>query len=161
MKTNRLRGIHVFWMVFGFFAIIVGTDTFFIVRALSTFPGEQVRNSYVLGLDYNRELESRARQTELGWKAQAGLDQNNAHVFVVRIEDAAKVPVTALDISVTYFVAGSGQDERQIALTEKKPGEYWGQLDLALKGRAEFNISARRAGVEAPVFEASKMAIIS
>ena len=85
--SKGLRGVHVLWMVIGFFALIIGTDTYFIISAVNTFPGEQVRNSYVLGLDYNREIEERSKQADLGWTVEAGVVRDGRAALVVRFAD--------------------------------------------------------------------------
>ena len=41
--SKGLRGVHVLWMVIGFFALIIGTDTYFIISAVNTF--QQSRRS--------------------------------------------------------------------------------------------------------------------
>jgi hypothetical protein len=73
MATKPLRGIDVFWWLAAFFIVTFAVDGYFIVRAVNTFPGEQVKNSYVLGLDFNQQVARRAAQAELGWTDEAGL----------------------------------------------------------------------------------------
>ena len=158
--SGGLRGVHVLWMVVGFFTLIIGTDTYFIIKAVNTFPGEQVKNSYVLGLDYNRELEERTRQAELGWTAEAGVVVDGKAALVVRFVDKAQSPVTGLRVDASFFVAGGGRAEHKIALTEDAPGEYRAYLDDALAGRAEFRIAARRGEDSTRLFSASKVAVI-
>jgi nitrogen fixation protein FixH len=161
MQTKPLRGVHVFWMVFVFFALVIGADTLFIVRAVGTFPGEKVKNSYVLGLDYNREVESRARQEELGWSAEAGIEQGEKPTLVVRMANRSQEPVTGLDVFASYFIVGGGREERQVVLIEIRPGEYRGQIDAAASSRIEFNIGARRRGSDSTIFQAGKTAVVS
>lgn len=155
-----LRGIHVLWMVLGFFALIIGADTYFIIRAINTFPGEQVKNSYVLGLDYNREIEERNRQAELGWTAEAGIVDNGKTEFVVRFADREQSPVTGLHVEASYFLAGGGRAEHKLTLDEGSPGEYRVDLDESHAGRAEFKIAAGRGGDAGTLFSASKIAVI-
>ena len=71
MATKPLRGIDVFLWLAAFFVVTFAVDGYFIVRAVNTFPGEQVKNSYVLGLDFNQQVARRAAQAELGWTAEA------------------------------------------------------------------------------------------
>ncbi|MET0363358.1 MAG: FixH family protein [Sphingobium sp.] len=158
--SKGLRGVHVLFMTVSFFALIIAADTYFIVRAVNSFPGEQVRNSYVLGLDYNREVEERARQAELGWIAEAGIVSDNGAVFIVRLVDAVQSPVTGLHMTATYFVAGGGREEHKISLIESAPGEYRAAIPAADTGRAEFRIAASRAHGDATIFQASKTAVI-
>ncbi|RYZ09272.1 MAG: hypothetical protein EON61_12390 [Alphaproteobacteria bacterium] len=158
--SKGLRGVHVLWMTVSFFALIIAADAYFIVRAVGSFPGEQVRNSYVLGLDYNREVEERARQAELGWKAEAGVVQGDQNVLVVRMADDAQSPVTGLHVSATYFIAGDGREEHKLTLAEGAPGEYSSEIPAAESGRAEFRIAASRGKDDDTVFQAVKAAVI-
>lgn len=158
--SKGLRGVHVLWMTVGFFALIIAADTYFIVRAVNSFPGEQVRNSYVLGLDYNREVEERAKQAELGWIAEAGLVQEDQTRLVVRLVDARRSPVTGLNMTATYFVAGGGREEHKLALVEGAAGEYLAGIPASDSGRAEFRISASIDEGEPVIFQAVKTAVI-
>lgn len=158
--SKGLRGIHVFWMTVSFFALIIAADAYFIIRAVGSFPGEQVRNSYVLGLDYNREVEERARQAELGWTAEAGIVGDTQSALVVRMADVNQAPVTGLHMSATYFIAGGGREEHRLVLAEAAPGEYRAEIPAADTGRAEFRISASRGQDSAAIFQATKAAVI-
>lgn len=161
MRINLLRGIHVFWMVFLFFAVVVGVDSYFIVSAVSTFPGEQVKNSYVLGLDYNREVERSDRQARLGWKAEAGLQRDSGLSLVLRIKDLDAVPVSGLTVSAVWRVLGQGKDERVLVLREVSPGLYAAPIDLPSNTRIEVNFGAQRTHDDEVVFEAGKTLVVS
>ena len=158
--SKGLRGVHVLWMVIAFFALVIGADTYFIIRAVNTFPGEEVKNSYVLGLDYNREIEVREQQEKLGWTAEAGIVNDGKTALVVRFVDRAQSPVTGLRVDASYFVAGGGRAEHRLPLIEGMPGEYRAYLDDAHAGRAEFKIVAGRGADSPTLFSASKVAVI-
>ena len=156
MAAKPLRGIHVFWMIVAFFLLVIAVDTYFIVRAVATFPGEQVKNSYVLGLDYNRELESRARQSELGWTAQAGIRAEEGPALVVKLSDEAKAPIGGLDVSAAYHVIGADREEQSLDLVELRPGEYQAPFQVSAHSRVELSITARRPGDGETIFHAGK-----
>lgn len=156
MTAKPLRGIHVFWMVLAFFLLVIAVDTYFIVRAVATFPGEQVKKSYTMGLEYNREIENRQRQAELGWTAQAGIREEDGLALIVRLADRSLAPVSGLEVSAAYHVAGAGGDDQMVVLSERRPGEYGAPLDLTSQSRVEFNIKARRHGDSETVFQAGK-----
>jgi nitrogen fixation protein FixH len=156
MAAKPLRGIHVFWMIVAFFLLVIAVDTYFIVRAVATFPGEQVKNSYVLGLDYNREIESRARQSRLGWTAQAGIRAEEGPALVVRLADEAKAPLRGLEVSAAYHVIGADREEQSVDLTELRPGEYQAPFQVSSRSRVELSITARRRGDGETIFRAGK-----
>lgn len=161
MRANGLRGIHVFWMAFAFFAVVIGVDTVFITGAVRTFPGEQVANSYMLGIDFNREVARREHQQKLGWTAQAGVENEGGKIFLVRMRSGETSPVTGLSMIATVFLAGKGALPRTLTLVERRPGEYAAPLTIASPGRLEVTITARRASSDEPVFEADKTLVIT
>ncbi len=154
MATKPIRGIHVFWWIASFFAVVIAADTFFIVRAVGTFPGEQVKNSYVLGLDYNHELERRQAQLKRGWTAEAGFVGGGEPILLVRLGSGSG-PVTGLKVQVEMILPGRGA--QTLTLAERAPGEYASGVVLHGASRAELEISAAESDGTSPVFEASKV----
>ncbi len=61
---GELTGRHVFAITTGAFAVIIGVNVLLAWKAVSTFPGLEVANSYVAGQDFN---ERKAAQDALGW----------------------------------------------------------------------------------------------
>ncbi len=159
--SHGIRGIHVFWMVFAFFALIVVADTLFIVNAVGSFPGEQVRNSYVLGLDYNRKVERRGAQARLGWRAEAGFQEDGRQMLVVRLRSAQDAAIEGLDVHADLHAAGLGGEAQRLELFERTPGEYAAPVDIVGPARVDLEIVVRRRGEGAAVFEASKSLVIS
>lgn len=160
MATKALRGIHVFWWVTGFFAVTVALDAMFVVWAVQSFPGEQVKNSYVLGLDYNREVERREAQREMGWSAEVGISDEGNHMLVVRVKDHAASPVNGLQLAANVHVAGKRSDGA-MSLIERSPGEYAAPIEVARGARLEVAISATRAASDTIIFEAAKKLEVS
>lgn len=157
-SARQITGAHVRWAMIAFFAVIIGLDALFITFAVRSHPGEQVKNSYVLGLDYNRELERKQHQRALGWSMEAGLDDM---AFAVRLRDAAGQPLEGLHVSAQMHVAGVRQDGDVVRLTERTAGEYVTPMLLEGPGRVEVNIVIRRAAEGDAVFEASKTLVLS
>jgi nitrogen fixation protein FixH len=155
MAAKALRGIHVFWWVAGFFAVTIALDSLFVVWAIQTFPGEQVKNSYVLGLDFNQEVARRKAQEQIGWTAEIGVRDEPSRMLVVRVKDADVVAVTGLKVSASVHVAGQS-GAQTLKLAEQVPGEYVAPLDLPSTVRVEIAASASRSSSEAIVFEAAK-----
>jgi len=161
MQAKPLRGVHVFWMISAFFLTFIAVDAYFIFGAVTSFPGEQVKNSYVLGLNYNREVESRERQAELGWTAEAGLQRNGGADLIFRLKDRDGRPVSGLNVSATYHVAGGGRGEYDVEMVEGASGEYAARIDAPGNARIEVSFSARYTKGEAVVFEAGKTLVTS
>lgn len=68
---REIRGRHVA-LGFGFaFSVITGVNLLLATQAVRTFPGLEVKNSYVASQSFDRD---RAAQQSLGWTARADLD---------------------------------------------------------------------------------------
>lgn len=157
--AKGMRGIHLFWWLCGFFAVMIAANAVFLYSALTSFPGEQVKNSYVLGLDYNREVERRREQEALGWSAEVGLADGGDRHLVVRMLDADQAPLTGLAVAASVHVAGEAK-ATTIDLAEVSPGEYAAQIVAPAKARVEAQVSARRRSEDAAVFKAAKTLVM-
>lgn len=155
MAAKTLRGIHVFWWVAGFFAVTIALDSLFVVWAIQTFPGEQVKNSYVLGLDFNHEVARRKAQEQLGWAAEIGVRGEPSRMLVVRVKDAGAAAVTGLQMSASIHLAGQASSQT-LKLAEQLPGDYVAPLDLPAGAHIEIAASASRSSSDAIIFEAAK-----
>lgn len=68
-KPRELTGKHVLAMLLVFFGIIITVSIVFTTLAVKSFRGEDVKQSYRQGVDYNQTLDARAAQLDLGWQA--------------------------------------------------------------------------------------------
>ncbi len=158
-KAKGLRGVHVFLWIAGFFAVTISLDTLFVVWALQSFPGEQVKNSYVLGLDYNREVARRRAQEQLGWAAEVGLAPADGGRLVVRMQTADQSPLGGLAVSASVHISGQARAET-VELAEASAGEYSAPVNAPSNARLDMRISARRAHEDKTTFIASKTLVM-
>ena len=156
MSVRIIRGFHVFLAIGVFFGLMIALEAFFVFRAITTFPGEDVRNSYVMGLDFNTTLARREEQRRIGWNVEAGVD--DASRLIVRIADSERAPVGGLDVTVSVHRMGRAEEGATLSLNERSAGEY--VTLLGTTGRVRLAIEARRAGESGAVFEASKTLVI-
>ena len=92
---KEITGRHVFAITAGAFAVIIAVNLTMAVKAVSTFPGLEVKNSYVASQSFD---DDRAAQEALGWTADARYEDGS---LVVEITDRAGRPATAeVDILV-------------------------------------------------------------
>lgn len=77
---KELKGRHVFGIFATGFAIIITVNMTLAWNAVSTFPGLEVKNSYVASQAFN---DARAAQEALGWDVAATL---NGDSLILRIE---------------------------------------------------------------------------
>ena len=68
---TELTGKHVLVITVSAFAVIIGVNVLLAVKAVSTFPGLEVENSYVAGQGFN---ERKSAQEALGWVMVPGYE---------------------------------------------------------------------------------------
>lgn len=151
----RLKGWHVLAILLSFFAVVFTVNAIFVTQAVATFPGEDVKKSYVQGLNYNDTLAGRAAQAERGWTAQLGLVGDEERRLVARVADADGRALSGLDVIVTARRAATDEADIRLGLAPVAAGEYAGETGLA-PGLWELRLNAYRPGEETPVFTAHK-----
>jgi nitrogen fixation protein FixH len=144
VTTFRVRGWHVLLMMLAFFGAVIAVNVVFAVVAVQSFPGEDVRRSYLQGIQYNNTLEERRMQAALGWQATARLapsadgallevtlrDRNGAAIEGASVAGELQWPTTdSFDRTATFESVGGG---RYVApLADLHPGRW------RLRARAE------------------------
>ena len=92
----ELTGKHVFAITAGAFAVIIGVNMVMAYQAVSTFPGLEVKNSYVASQGFETR---KAAQESLGWQmAPEYADGRLTLAFTDR--DGVPVQVNELEVLV-------------------------------------------------------------
>ncbi|MSU89604.1 nitrogen fixation protein FixH [Rhodobacteraceae bacterium 2CG4] len=95
--TGRpLTGRTVLGITAAGFAVVIGANMALVWAALGSFPGLEVRNSYVASQGFDRE---RAAQRALGWTARVSYRPGRV-TLVVLDRDGARVLPAAITASV-------------------------------------------------------------
>lgn len=95
VSGRPLTGRHVLAITVTAFSIIIGVNVLMAVKAVGTFPGLEVANSYVASQSFDRD---RAAQAGLGWTVHADYDGKE---LMLEIRDAQGNPARIRDIAVT------------------------------------------------------------
>lgn len=142
---KELKGWHVFLMMLVFFGIMFTANGIFLYHAITSFPGEDVKKSYVQGLDYNRTLEARKTQHELGWSAFAGFEDG---VLIFHLTDAEGEPVYAHDVEADIRHAATINQDRTAILSQSSSGEYAAYIENLSAGQwtVRFRVRSKRDG---------------
>lgn len=93
--TRPLTGKHVLAITLVAFGVIIGVNVLMAVKAVGTFPGLEVANSYVASQDFDRE---RAAQAALDWTVTPDYDGKE---LVLAIRDRHGNPAPIKDLQVT------------------------------------------------------------
>ncbi|NDW00630.1 FixH family protein [Salipiger sp. PrR002] len=91
---RKLTGWHVLAIFGGAFGVIIAVNIALAWNAIATFPGLEVKNSYVASQTFDVR---RAEQEALGWTAQAEVREE---AVVLRFTDVDGQPVKPADLSV-------------------------------------------------------------
>jgi nitrogen fixation protein FixH len=91
--TRQLTGRHVLMIFCGAFGVIISVNLLMAYSAVSTFPGLEVKNSYVASQQFD---ERKAAQEALGWTVRADAAEGQV---ILRITDADGMPVRVGDLN--------------------------------------------------------------
>lgn len=93
MSAKPITGRKVFFFVSGAFAIVIGVNLTMAYFAVSTFPGLEVKNTYVASQKFEAKRDA---QVALGW----GVEPTYADgILEIAITDGMNAPVEAESIS--------------------------------------------------------------
>lgn len=92
---GELTGRKVFAITASAFAVIIGVNVVMAVQAVRTFPGLEVKNSYVASQSFEAE---RAAQDALGWTLSERYENGELRLA---FRDAAGLPVKVERLSAT------------------------------------------------------------
>lgn len=109
MSDFTLKGRHVAAGFVGAFSVIIGVNFFMAFSAISTFPGLEVKNSYVASQTFDVEREA---QEALNWSVSATL---LGDVLSLSISDADG-PVEPVAIDANLGRATHVRDDRALTL---------------------------------------------
>ena len=101
----ELTGKHVFAITASAFAVIIGVNILLAVKAVSTFPGLEVDNSYVASQGFNAR---KAAQETLGWSLTPGYEQGR---MTLAFHGADGQPVQVQDLQVLVGRTTEAKDD--------------------------------------------------
>ncbi|WP_299963170.1 FixH family protein [uncultured Roseobacter sp.] len=105
--TKQLTGKHVAIIFVSAFSVIISVNLLLAYSAISTFPGLEVKNSYVASQTFDVD---RAAQNALGWSVSA---QKQGPQVVLSITDAAGAPVEVAALDATLGRATHVRDDQR------------------------------------------------
>lgn len=94
--SRELTGRHVLMITLAAFGTIIAVNLFMAFKAVGTFPGLEVRNSYVASQNFDRE---RNAQAALNWTVTPDYDGREL-VLAIRDGQGNPAPVSTLEVTV-------------------------------------------------------------
>lgn len=105
-KERKLTGWHALAIFGGCFAVIISVNLVLAYSAVKTFPGLEVKNSYVASQEFDVR---RAEQEALGWNVYA---EAKGGLLILSIKDDQGKPVQAGSLDAVLGRATHVQDDR-------------------------------------------------
>ncbi|MGR3713335.1 MAG: FixH family protein [Shimia sp.] len=128
MRERELTGRHVLMIFVGAFGIIITVNLALAYNAVATFPGTEVKNSYVASQQFNVK---KAAQESLGWTVDA---RAKGGLLILSIKDDAGNPVQVSALDAVLGRATHVKDDMRpdfqfdgtayVAREELKPGNW-------------------------------------
>lgn len=112
---TELTGKHVLAITVSAFAVIIGVNLLLAFKAVSTFPGLEVDNSYVASQGFNAR---KAAQEALGWTMQPGYEQGR---MTLAFTDAQGLPVAVSNLEVLVGRTTETTDDTYPAFVQEGP----------------------------------------
>lgn len=128
MAEKKFTGWHAAIIFVAAFGIIITVNLILAFNAVSTFPGLEVKNSYVASQQFD---ERRNAQEELGWSVSA---KATGGLLVLQIRDEEGAPVQVSNLQAVLGRATHVKDDREpdfqfdgtayVAREELAPGNW-------------------------------------
>lgn len=101
-----ITGPKFFAIFASFFVVIISVNLVLAYSAVKTFPGLEVKNSYVASQTFDKDRQA---QEALGWTIDARVQHGELHL---RITDAGGKPVEVKSVNGTFGRATSVRDDQ-------------------------------------------------
>lgn len=124
MAQREFTGRHAAILFVGAFGVIIGVNLVLAFNAVNTFPGLEVKNSYVASQKFDQRRDA---QLALGWSVYA--DAHDGQV-ILSITDENGAPVQVKKLSATLGRATHVRDDIEPAF-EFDGEHYVAPVDLA------------------------------
>ncbi len=135
-------GRKVLFAFVGAFGVIIGVNLFMAYSALSTFPGLDVKNSYVASQNFDTE---RAAQQALGWTVSVTYELGE---LVVEVVDKSGRPA---DVALLNAIVGRPTHVRedQTPQFQQRGGKFRAPLTL---GTGKWNLRLKATALDGTKF---------
>jgi len=106
MSENVITGRKVFIITASAFAVIIGVNVTLAYQAIVTFPGLEVKNSYVASQNFDAD---RKAQLALDWNVSAAIEDSTLRLSIT---DKLGNPVQVAELNSTLGRATEIKDDR-------------------------------------------------
>lgn len=140
---GEITGRHVLVFTVGAFGIIIAVNLFMAFKAVSTFPGLEVQNSYVASQEFDIRREA---QIALGWTVMQSYENGRVKLAIT---DAAGTPVQLATMDVLIGRVTEARDDIRPEFT-LVGGVYEAEADLT---RGNWFVKLKATAQDGTLFE--------
>tara|TARA_R110000787_G_scaffold47716_5_gene115520 strand:+ start:7968 stop:8489 length:522 start_codon:yes stop_codon:yes gene_type:complete len=160
--SKTLKGRHVLFWMLGFFGLMFVVNGIFLWAAITSFPGEDVKHSYLQGLQYNKTIETRSHQQTMNWAAEVGIIESDAgKTLVARLFDGNGAPLPASSVNGELRRAATQDSDLVLEMIPVGAGEFQAELPALATGAWHVKINADVTGQsEGGTFSAAKVIVV-
>ena len=154
---KELKGRHVLLWMLCFFGVVFAVNGVFLYHAITSFPGEDVKKSYVQGINYNQTLEARVMQAELGWRAEIGIEGDT---LILHLEDRSGNALSGYPVLGELRRITTRQADQVLIFEPDLNGNYQAPIAQLAKGKWQARIHILDHAAEQTIFTAHKTLIV-
>ena len=123
---GEINGRHVLAVTVGAFSVIIAVNVLMAYKAVATFPGLEVKNSYIASQTFDAE---RAAQKALGWTLSPEYDPATRELRLT-FADRDGLPAPVADLEVLVGRATEAREDRTPDFV-RRVGVHVADVDLA------------------------------
>lgn len=140
MTTEKKRS-KIPYIFFGFFAVIIAVNVFYVYIAKKTWHGLVTGDSYHKGLNYNENIAQAKKQKELGWEVKINyrsVGNLKAEISVI-LKDRNGNPIDDAQMYIN-FRRPSQEGFDFVERVDSSTGSYESKVTFPLKGQWDVEV---------------------
>jgi len=126
-------GKHVLASVVIFFGVIFIANIAMVTLGVKSFPGEDTKQSYRQGLEFNKTIAERNAQIATGWNADITISEKNA--IVLKLTDRSDMVIRGLKVTGSLKHLAETDKDFPLKFAQAADGTYIASIDKALLGK--------------------------
>lgn len=138
-KGKELTGRKVLAIIVSFFAVIITVNLYMASQAIGTFPGLEVKNTYVASQEFDRNREA---QEALGWTLTSTIAGTKLYMSISGADGALVAPDT---IEATLGRSTHMRDDQDLTFVRDADGVYISEVGALAGGNWNLRLKAQAA----------------
>ena len=140
-------GQQVLAALIAIFAVVLGVNVLFVVKAYSTFSGEDEQKPYLQGVEFNETLQRRAVQLRLGWSGTMEAARIGRHSvrIVVHLAERSGKPISDVSLRAVLKHPSDAARDHSVNLRAEGAGTYEGVVNDVQSGLWDLKVAAQNA----------------